>query len=937
MQAMWNSSWAFGDNAAYIEMLYEQYLVSPETLSDDWRLYFDQIAVMDMPEVSHQAIIERFREIGKKPPYQTDAISDHHDEKEVAVQNLIEAYRVQGHQNANLDPLGLALRLPLSELNLSYYGLTDADMDDMFHAGTLTGPDLRSLRDIVSCLKSTYCGSIGSEFMHIVDSKQRVWIQEHLEHWRGQINLSIEERLHILKRLNAAEGLEKYLAAKYPGTKRFGLEGGESLIPLLDTMILQLSTYSVREVVIGMAHRGRLNVLVNIFGKKTSDLFDEFEGLRKTQEGLGDVKYHQGFSSDLNIDEHIIHLALAFNPSHLEIVSPVVQGSVRARQDKHQDFEKNNIIPIAIHGDAAFSGQGVVMETFQMSQTRAYKTGGTLHIIVNNQVGFTTSCIEDARSTEYPTDVAKMIQAPIFHVNGDDPEAVAYVTRLAVDYRMAFKKDVVIDLVCYRRLGHNEADEPFGTQPLMYQQIKKQKTTYAKYIECLLNDQIITSEESTHLAKAFRHSLESGQSVVPNLINAESLDRFHENWLPYLGKDWTYPHDTRVDLIALKKISHQLCVVPKEFVMQNQVKKIMQDRQKMADESLPLNWGMAELLAYATLLSEGYSIRLTGQDVGRGTFAHRHAVLHNQKKANTYISLSHLDPSFKGKVDIYDSLLSEEAVLAFEYGYSATVSKTLVIWEAQFGDFANGAQVVIDQFITSGEIKWGRLSGLTMLLPHGYEGQGSEHSSARLERFLQLAAQQNIQICIPTTPAQVFHMLRRQIIRPIRKPLIVFSPKSLLRHKRAVSTLNSLSNQCFEVVIDEVASLDRQNITRIVLCSGKVYYDLLKSREESNLKHLALIRIEQLYPFPIKELVTILSHYMNIKELIWCQEEPKNQGGWYCLRQYFDEVLVLLDQEKTVTLQYVGRHALAAPACGYLSTHLEEQNLLVKQALGDTK
>ncbi len=940
MQTMWKSSWASGDNAAYVEMLYEQYLINPSLLSVEWRTYFESMPqTTAFHEKSHADIVEKFRKIGQQLPRQngSNVASNSlnlHDKKEAAVQNFIEAYRMRGHQNANLDPLGLMVRASLPDLELAYYGLKSEDLNDMFHSGTLTGSELLSLRDILSCLKSSYCGSVGSEFMHIIDSNQRVWIQERLENWRGQFNFSTEQRLRILDRLNAAEGLEKYLAAQYPGTKRFGLEGGESLIPLLDTMILQLKSYSIREVVIGMAHRGRLNVLVNIFGKKPSDLFEEFEGLRKSKSGLGDVKYHQGFSSDLNLSGHIIHLALAFNPSHLEIVSPVVQGSVRARQDKYQDSETESIIPISIHGDAAFAGQGVVMETFQMSQTRAYKTGGTLHIIINNQVGFTTNKLEDARSTEYPTDIAKMIQAPIFHVNGDDPEAVAYVTQLAVDYRMAFKKDVVIDLICYRRLGHNEADEPSGTQPLMYQQIKKQKTTRSKYVERLLNDQVITQEEGSRLAQAFRTSLESGESVVPALIDSESLDRFHEHWSPYLGKDWTYPHDTKFPLESLKKIAHKLCELPNGFMTQAQVTKIMQDRKKMASGDLPLNWGMAELLAYATLLTEGYSIRLTGQDVGRGTFSHRHAVLHNQKDATTYVTMNHLNSKHPSQIEVYDSLLSEEAVLAFEYGYSATVSKTLVIWEAQFGDFANGAQVVIDQFITSGEIKWGRLSGLTMLLPHGYEGQGSEHSSARLERFLQLAAQQNIQICIPTTPAQVFHMLRRQIIRPVRKPLIVFSPKSLLRHKLATSTLESLANNKFEVVIDESDDWDRQAVTRIVLCSGKVYYDLLQDRSAANLKQVAIVRLEQLYPFPMAELVKVMGQYINMKELIWCQEEPKNQGGWHYSKQNFEEALALLNKQDTVCVNYVGREASAAPACGYLSTHLTEQALLVKEALG---
>lgn len=595
-----------------------------------------------------------------------------------------------------------------------------------------------------------------------------------------------------------------------------------------------------------MAHRGRLNVLVNTLGKNPRDLFDEFEGKKIVELGSGDVKYHQGFSSNVMTSGGEVHLALAFNPSHLEIVSPVVEGSVRARQDRRKDSSGDKVVPISIHGDAAFAGQGVVMETFQMSQTRAYKTGGTIHLVINNQVGFTTSRQDDARSTEYATDVAKMIQAPIFHVNGDDPEAVLFVTQLAVDYRMQFKRDVVIDLVCYRRRGHNEADEPSGTQPLMYQQIAKQRTTRELYADALVNAGVLSAEQVQSKIDDYRDALDNGLHVVKSLVKEPNKELFVD-WRPYLGHAWTARHDTRFDLKTLQELSSKMLEVPEGFVVQRQVSKIYEDRQKMAAGGLPINWGFAETLAYATLLFEGHPVRMTGQDVGRGTFSHRHAVLHNQKDDSVYVPLANL---FDGqpRLDIYDSFLSEEAVLAFEYGFATTTPNSLVIWEAQFGDFANGAQVVIDQFITSGESKWGRLCGLTMLLPHGYEGQGPEHSSARLERYLQLCAEQNIQVCVPTTPAQVYHMLRRQVIRPLRKPLVVMTPKSLLRHKLAISTLEDLANGSFQTVIPEIDSLDPKKVDRVVLCSGKVYYDLLEKRRAEGREDTAIVRIEQLYP-----------------------------------------------------------------------------------------
>ncbi|MGE6447135.1 2-oxoglutarate dehydrogenase E1 component, partial [Pseudomonas bubulae] len=806
---------------------------------------------------------------------------------------------------------------------------TNADLDTTFRAGDLyIGKEEASLREILEALQQTYCRTIGAEFTHIVDSEQRHWFEQRLESVRGRPTYSAEVKSHLLERVTAAEGLEKYLGTKYPGTKRFGLEGGESLIPLLDELIQRSGNYGTKEIVIGMAHRGRLNVLVNTFGKNPRELFDEFEGKKKIELGSGDVKYHQGFSSNVMTAGGEVHLAMAFNPSHLEIVSPVVEGSVRARQDRRNDSTGEKVLPISIHGDAAFAGQGVVMETFQMSQTRGFKTGGTVHLVINNQVGFTISNPEDSRSTEYCTDVAKMIQAPILHVNGDDPEAVLFVTQLAIDYRMQFKRDVVIDLFCYRRRGHNEADEPNGTQPLMYQQIAKQRTTRELYAERLTQEKVVDAERVQAKIDEYRNALDNGLHVVKSLVKEPNKELFVD-WRPYLGHAWTARHDTRFDLKTLQELSAKLLEIPEGFVVQRQVAKIYEDRQKMQAGGLPINWGYAETMAYATLQFEGHPIRMTGQDIGRGTFSHRHAVLHNQKDAGTYIPLKHL---FEGqpRFDLYDSLLSEEAVLAFEYGYSTTTPNALVIWEAQFGDFANGAQVVIDQFITSGEHKWGRLCGLTMLLPHGYEGQGPEHSSARLERYLQLCAEHNIQVCVPTTPAQIYHLLRRQVIRPLRKPLIVLTPKSLLRHKLAISTLEDLAEGSFQTVIPEIDAQDPANVGRIVLCSGKVYYDLLEKRRAEGRDDIAIVRLEQLYPFPEDDLIEVLAPYKNAKHIVWCQEEPMNQGAWYCSQHHMRRIIS--GHDKSLVLEYAGRDASAAPACGYASMHAEQQAKLLQDA-----
>ena len=935
MQRMWNSAHLSGGNAAYVEELYELYLHDPNAVPEEWRTYFQKLPAegSTATDVSHSTIRDHFVLLAKNQrraqPVSAGSVSSEHEKKQVEVLRLIQAYRMRGHQAAKLDPLGLWQRPAPVDLSINHYGLTNADLDTTFRAGDLfIGKEEASLREIFDALQQTYCRTIGAEFTHIVDTEQRSWFQQRLESVRGRPSFSADIQSHLLERVTAAEGLEKYLGTKYPGTKRFGLEGGESLIPMLDEMIQRSGSYGTKEVVIGMAHRGRLNVLVNTFGKNPRELFDEFEGKKKVELGSGDVKYHQGFSSNVMTAGGEVHLAMAFNPSHLEIVSPVVEGSVRARQDRRNDTVGDKVLPISIHGDAAFAGQGVVMETFQMSQTRGFKTGGTVHIVINNQVGFTISNPLDARSTEYATDVAKMIQAPILHVNGDDPEAVLFVTQLAIDYRMQFKRDVVIDLVCYRRRGHNEADEPNGTQPLMYQQISKQRTTRELYAEALIQAGRIDAERAQAKIDEYRNALDNGLHVVKSLVKEPNRELFVD-WRPYLGHAWTARHDTRFDLKTLQELSAKLLEIPEGFVVQRQVAKIYEDRQKMQAGGLPINWGYAETMAYATLLFEGHPVRITGQDVGRGTFSHRHAALHNQKDASTYLPLQNL---FAGqpKFDLYDSFLSEEAVLAFEYGYSTTTPNALVIWEAQFGDFANGAQVVVDQFITSGEHKWGRLCGLTMLLPHGYEGQGPEHSSARLERYLQLCAEHNVQVCVPTTPAQIYHLLRRQVIRPLRKPLIVLTPKSLLRHKLAISTLEELAEGSFQTVIPEIDTLDPKKVTRLVLCSGKVYYDLLEKRRAEGREDIAIVRIEQLYPFPEDDLVEILAPYTELKDVVWCQEEPMNQGAWYSSQHHMRRILTRHNKE--LVLEYAGRDASAAPACGYASMHAEQQEKLLQDA-----
>ena len=931
------SSYISGGNADYVEAMYETYLESPNSVDQDWRDYFDKLPRVNgniSPDIPHGTIRAHFLELARQKrgavrATVADSLATEHERKQIRVLQLISAYRQRGHQKANIDPLGLLYREPVPDLDPAYHQLSPADFDTEFQTGVFyIGKEQASLGEIIDALEQTYCGTIGAEIMHIVDTEQRQWIQKRMDGVRSSPEFNLDTKRHLLERLTAAEGLEKYLGSRYPGTKRFGLEGGESLIPMLDELVQRAGSYAAKEIVIGMAHRGRLNVLINTLGKQPSELFDEFEG-KAIFNSSGDVKYHQGFSSNVMTAGGELHLALAFNPSHLEVVSPVVEGSVRARQDRRKNIERDQVIPIIMHGDAAFAGQGVVMETFQMSQTRAYKTGGSVHIVINNQVGFTTSHIEDARSTEYCTDCAKMVQAPIFHVNGDDPEAVLFVTQMALDFRQQFKRDVVIDLLCYRRRGHNEADEPSGTQPLMYNAIKAQPTTREIYARKLVEEGTISLSDVRQMEDDYRQALEAGDHVVKSLVKKPNEELFVD-WTPYLAHDWEVRGDTRYPLEKLQQLAQSVSQVPEGFALQRQVSKIIEDRIKMGAGAMPGNWGFGETLAYATLLAQGYPVRITGQDVGRGTFSHRHAVLHDQQTAETYIPLGAMQES-QAEFEIYDSLLSEMAVLGFEYGYATTSPTGLVIWEAQFGDFANGAQVVIDQFIASGEHKWGRLCGLTMLLPHGYEGQGPEHSSARLERYLQMCAEHNIQVCTPTSSSQIFHLLRRQAIRPLRRPLIVMSPKSLLRHKLAASSLEDFADGQFHNVIAEIDDIDSHSTKRLVICSGKVYFDLLEARREHQLDHIAIIRLEQLYPFPDAEMFAAIADYSRLESVVWCQEEPKNQGAWYTSQHRLRRVLDLIN--KDLPLSFAGRQSSASPAAGYMALHLQQQKRLVSIAL----
>ncbi len=943
MKAFLSNSYLFGGNAPYVEELYESYLNNPGSVPEQWRQYFDTMQMVPAADgnpqtrdVAHAPIVQSFAERAKEGTLQPrvmggDAATAR---KQVYVQQLIAAYRFLGSRWADLDPLKRQERAPIPELETAFYDFTEGDHANIYSAAnTYFGFESAPLRDIVRALRETYCGTIGAEFMYISDPAQKRWIQERLESSRAKPKYSAEKKRRILEKLTAAEGLEKYLHTRYVGQKRFSLEGGESFIASMDEIVQHGGRQGIQEFVIGMAHRGRLNVLVNTLGKMPKDLFAEFEGQHADDLPSGDVKYHQGFSSDVSTPGGPVHLSLAFNPSHLEIVNPVVEGSARARQDRRGDGDGSEVLPVLVHGDAAFAGQGVVMETLNLAQTRGYGTGGTVHIVINNQIGFTTSDPRDSRSTIYCTDVVKTIEAPVFHVNGDDPEAVVFATQLAMDFRAQFRKDVVVDIVCFRKLGHNEQDTPALTQPLMYKKIGQHPGTRKLYADKLEAQGVLQAGEGDAMVKGFRAAMDAGRHTVdPVISNFKS--KFAVDWMPFLNRKWTDTADTAVPMAELRRIADKITTIPGTVKLHPLVEKVVADRRAMGHGDLPLDWGMGEHMAFATLLASGYAVRLSGQDSGRGTFTHRHAVLHDQNRerwdSGYYIPLEHVADN-QGRFTVIDSVLSEEAVLAFEFGYATAEPNALVIWEAQFGDFVNGAQVVIDQFISSAETKWGRACGLTMMLPHGYEGQGPEHSSARLERFLQLCAEHNMQVCQPTTPAQIFHLLRRQMIRMFRKPLVILTPKSLLRNKEAVSPLQDLARGGFQTVIGETdAGVDAKAVKKVVLCTGKVYYDLLIARRERELKDVALLRVEQLYPFPHKSLDAELKKYPAATQVVWCQDEPQNQGAWFFVQHHIQEALK--DGQR---LSYAGRPASASPAVGYYDKHYAQQKELLVAALGD--
>ncbi len=925
------SSNLFGSNAPYVEELYESYLADPASVDASWRAAFDAWQQGGgAKDVAHSPVIAAFEQRAKAA--QPAAPAAPQDEKALKVLQYIRAHRVMGSRYSQLDPLKRLERTPVPELELSYYGLGDADMDREFSPGSWQGlKGAMRLRDIVANVKKTYCGTIGIEYMYISSTAEKRWIQGKFEGSLSTPAFTPEQKKWILERITASETLERYLHTRYVGQKRFSGEGGESMIPMLDTVIENTGAHGAKEVVIGMAHRGRLNVLVNNLGKIPADLFSEFEGKHAHELSSGDVKYHQGFSSDIKTAGGAVHLTLAFNPSHLEIVNPVVEGSVRARQHRRKDHTGDQVLPLLIHGDAAFAGQGVVMETMALSQTRGYKTGGTVHIVVNNQIGFTTSDTRDARSSLYCTDIAKMVEAPVFHVNGDDPEACVFVAAIAEEYRHKFHKDVVIDLVCFRRLGHNEQDEPFVTQPLMYKKIAQHPGTRKLFADKLEKEGVIAAGFADELVTSVRTALDAGKGTNPRILYglkpALAID-----WAPYIGVDWRQSADTAVPLAKLKQLAGRLTDIPANFKLHPSVERLLAGRREMGDGKVSLDWGMAENLAYASLVDEGHPVRLSGQDAGRGTFAHRHAVLHDQNRekwdAGVYTPLQNVRPG-QANFLVIDSLLSEEAVLGFEYGYATAQPYELVIWEGQFGDFVNGAQVVIDQFIASGEAKWGRMCGLTLYLPHGYEGQGPEHSSARLERFMQLCAEHNMQVCVPSTAAQFFHMIRRQVVRPMRKPLIVMTPKSLLRKKEAASPIAELAGGAFQVILPEVEKIAAKKVKRVIFCAGKVYYDIAAERAKRAIDDIAIVRIEQLYPFPHDEFAAQLELYPNARSIVWAQEEPGNQGAWHRIQHY-----LLRHLRADQALSYAGRTSSASPAVGYLQLHNEQQKALVEAALG---
>ena len=948
-----------GNNSSeFVENLYADYLNNPKKLPEQWRKFFDGLndnkdeifKNVNTPSWSpkkklRNIVTNPIQEVEKNIINSNGSVSNNTLEAakdSVRANMLVRAYRIRGHLISNLDPLELQERDEHLELKPETYGFSDNDLNKKIFLDGVLGIQTDTLKNILSVVKKTYCKNIGFEFMHMSDPKERQWIRDRIEGKEKEINFTDNGKRAIFKKLVEAEGFEKFLHIKFVGTKRFGLDGGEALIPALEQIIKRGGHLGVKEVKIGMPHRGRLNVLANMMQKPFKAIFKEFFGqsITSKKDFEGDVKYHLGASANREFDGNLVHISLTDNPSHLEAVNPVVLGQVRAKQFFHKDKKRKKVVPVLIHGDAAFAGQGVVAECFAMSGLPGHNTGGTIHIIVNNQIGFTTAP-RFARSSPYPSDLAKMVQAPILHVNGDDPEAVVHCAKIATEFRQEFNRDVVIDMVCYRRFGHNEGDEPSFTQPLMYRKIKNHPTTLQLYGKKLLDEGLFSKEDIENTKKEFKDFLNKEFSSAKDYkAKMKWFDGVWSRFKPEIGQDRRGV--TGVDKKELLSIGKKITEIPKNFHIHKTLLKLFEIKRKMFTSNQPIDWATAETLAFATLLNDGFSVRLSGQDSGRGTFSQRHSVLRNQDNHERYIPLNNLSKNQK-RFEIIDSLLSELGVLGFEFGYSLSEPETLVLWEAQFGDFSNGAQVVIDQFIASGESKWSRASGLVMLLPHGYEGQGPEHSSARLERFLQLCAQDNLQVVNCTTPANYFHALRRQMHRNFRKPLIVMTPKSLLRNKKCVSNIDDFTKKnSFHRILEDHSYLKGSNlielrkdkkIKKVVICSGKIYFDLLEAREKAKDDKTVFIRIEQLYPFPVKHLGKVLKRYSNAK-FFWCQEEPMNMGGWNTARYYIDRTLKII-QVKGEKVNYIGRNAAASPATGNLSKHLVEQKDILEKVFNN--
>jgi len=926
----------FSAGSAYLEELYTQYRSDPASLPAAWAEYFENLSETETgPESDHQEMLARMAcsmgSTARRSSQPVERSAQNDIEYPSRAFYLIHGFRVHGHLHADLDPLHLDPRPPSPELELGYYGLSEQDLDNVFPAGDLAGGKQMRLRDIIALLRETYCGHIGPEFMHITDSARKHWIQKRLESVRSRPHYDDSSRKHIFGRVMHAEEFERFLHTRYVGQKRFSLEGGESLIPMLDTLIQHAGGHGAKEIILGMAHRGRLNVLANIMNKSLSDIFSEFEGaqLEEAAHGQGDVKYHLGFSSDVTTPGGVVHVSLGFNPSHLEIITPVAMGSVRARQCRRKDKTKREVMNVLVHGDAAFAGQGVVAESLELSKLRGFRIGGTIHIVVNNQIGFTVNP-HDARSTTYCTDIAKVVHAPILHVNGDDPEACCLAIEIALEYRNMFREDVVIDLICYRRHGHNEADSPEVTQPLMYRRIAEHPTVESVYRDRLIADGVLNEQDSESMVKTYRNCLDQMRRAKEQPLT--KINSLQGRWSGYLRDSDEEPETAVVDVI-LSELAHRVHLLPAGFSLHPRIEKIYESRMQMMVGNESVDWGCAETMAYATLVNEGGWVRLSGEDSGRGTFFHRHAVVYDQITGKSMTPLRQVENGDLSHFIVIDSMLSEMAVLGYEYGYSVAEPRALVIWEAQYGDFANMAQVVIDQFIAAGETKWNRMSGLVVWLPHGYEGQGAEHSSARLERYLQLCAEQNMQVVYPTTPAQLFHLLRRQQMSRMRKPLIMMAPKSMLRNKLSFSQLDDFTTGRFQPVLREADSnIEPSQVRRLILCTGKVYYDLLAERRNRNIKDVAMVRIERLYPFPTSQVRAQLEVYAALEEVAWVQEEPENQGAWMALNSPIRRVL--LEKQK---IYAITRPAAAAPAVGSAKRHKEEQAALVDAALSDNK